>query len=267
MSKVRQNGSFLFSHCFVNCKQNLEHSHAAASSLTANQTPNLYSSIYKGRKNFVCKNSRKCQTGLSFTCTASPVHFINSNDWSIKSLLSSEEAPDAPLWLPQAGFWQQSCVFCRSRRKAPGRGQRGPEPLFICSTWSFEGFVQTHPATAYRPPAHHPLNSEPLLYICSQHLPRKPCCSFLLPWHEFSVIYPISPLSDFVLEIPSPIQLSICTHTYKNIHTHKHTAHPISSPYSLSLLLLINILFFTYLSPVSPSTILASDFNIVYSWD
>lgn len=127
MSNVRQKGSFLFSHCFGNCKQNLEHSHAAASSLTVNQTPNLYVVyIYiKGRKSFVSKNSRKCQMGLSFTCTASPVHLINSNDCSIKWLLSTEAAPDAPLWLPQAGFWQQPtclCAFCRSRRKAPGRG-------------------------------------------------------------------------------------------------------------------------------------------------
>lgn len=106
----------------------------------------------------------------------------------------------------------------------------GPEPLFICSTWSFGRLCSSSTSHCLLSITTSPLSSEPLLYICSQHLPRKPCCSFLLPWHEFSVIYPISPLSDFVLEIPSPIQLSICIHTYKNTHTHKHTPHPISSP-------------------------------------
>lgn len=120
---------------------------------------------------------------------------------------------------------------------AGGRLQGGAEGtgaaihLLNLDLWK-EDFVHAHPATDYCPPAYHPLNWEPLLYICSQHLPRKPCFPFLLPWHEFSVIYPISPLSDFVLEIPSPIQLSICTHTYKSTHTHVHTPHPISSPYS-----------------------------------
>lgn len=179
--------------------------------------------------------------GLSFTCTASSVHLINSNDWSIKWLLNTEAAPDVPLWLPQAGFWQQPTCFLQEQEedsRAGSEGIRATIHLLNLELWK-EDFVHAHPATVYRPPASispH-FNSEPLLYRCSQCLPRKPCCSFLLPWHEFSVIYPISTLSDFVLEIPSPIQLSVCMHTYKNTHTHKHTPHPISSPYSLPSLI------------------------------
>lgn len=258
MSNVRQKGSFLFSHCFGNCKQNLEHSHAAASSLTVNQTPNLYVVyIYiKGRKSFVSKNPRKCQMGLSFTCTASPVHLINSNDCSIKWLLSTEAAPDAPLWLPQAGFWQQPtclCAFCRSRRKAPGRGRRGLEPLFICSTWSFGRKTLSmliQPLSTVHQHITPSTGSLCFTYAHNTYLESRVSPSFFPGMSsQLSIPYHLS----VTLSWRSHLQYNwvyACTH--RRTHTLTYTHHiPSLLPIVSHHLLLINTVNFMYLFPVS----------------
>lgn len=197
--------------------------------------------------------------GLSFTCTASPVHFINSNDWCIKSLLSTKAAPDAPLWLPQAGFWQQSCVFCRSRRKAPGRGRRGTRAaihLLNLELWKALFKLNQPLSTVHQ----HITPSTPSLcfiYARNTYLESR-VAPFFFPGmsSQLSIPYHLS----VTLSWRSHLQYNwVYAYTHTRTHTLTNTHIPSLLPYSLPLLLLISILFFTYLFPVLPSTILASE--------
>lgn len=138
------------------------------------------------------RNPRKCQTGLNIFCTMSPMHLINSSDWSIKVLLSTEAFP-ACSSLRQA-FGNSLNIFCNNRRKAPQLGWRGLQPLFFCSTWNLRRcpsmLTQVLLSMHLYFTAH--LLRTSALYLLITLSPRKPCC-FFPSGGESSSIYSISP--------------------------------------------------------------------------
>ena len=156
-------------------------------------------------------------------------------------------------------FGNNPVCFLQEEEEGSRAGPEGTRAAYsFAQPGASEGFVQALPATVYQPPTYHPSSTPSLCFIYAPNT-----------YLESGVVPSFFPSMRSQLSIPYHLSVTLswrphlqsswvyaCTHT--RTHTLTNTHHiPSLLPMVYHCLFLTNILFFTYLSPVSPSIILA----------